>query len=412
MTSAAMELLSFGCTGYKPFRARAVVELRPLTLFLGRNNSGKTALARLPHLLLQALSLEAPRNAFPLDAAGMSFGRVFRDLIHGGQPHGAVDFEMRCQHEGETLDLRATVQNVQAARARAGSPPEYTVVSRLDLRAPDKRLLEWEPVPGVVATYKEHGKVPFRGLLPEGLAGWDSVETWRERAQDFKSQVAHLGPLREEIKPTYDMETVRPLSLNGAEVVGWLATDDALRQRVGEWCAQNLQGWRLDLAFAGSAFHCVLTRAGVSVNLCEAGQGVQQVLPVVVQQLAHRGEPAQAPFLDIVEQPELHLHAAAQAPLADLFVDTARSGAGTVIVETHSENLLLRVRRRIAEGVIAPEQVALYWIDDIEGAHSVARPVRIDATGDVDFWPDGVFSEGYEEVKALRRAARGRESRP
>jgi hypothetical protein len=296
------------------------------------------------------------------------------------------------------------VQDVQAAPIRSGGRSEYTVVSRLQLRAPESRALEWDPAPGVVGTYGVQGSVPFRGLLPDAPK-WEFVEPWRARARELQAEIAHLGPLRAEIRPTYDVENRRPLSLTGDEAVVWLATDDALRLRVGAWFVEHMQGWRLGIDKAGSAFHCVLTRAGMAVNLCDAGQGVQQVLPVVVQQLAHKGEAAAEAFFDIVEQPELHLHAAAEAPLADLFVDTARTGFGVVLVETHSENFVLRVRRRIAEGALDAARVALYWVDDTPDGATI-RAIRIDGTGDVDFWPEGVFSEAYDEVKAIRRAVR------
>ncbi len=131
---------------------------------------------------------------------------------------------------------------------------------------------------------------------------------------------------------------------------------------------------------------------------------MQQLLPVVVQQLLHacRDLPA---FLDLVEEPELHLHPAAHAPLADLFLRTAASGKGQILVETHSENLLLRLRRRIAEGA-DPGLVAVYWIEDKADGSSAVRPIQILSDGEVDYWPEGVFSEGYQEVRALRRAAR------
>ena len=50
----------------------------------------------------------------------------------------------------------------------------------------------------------------------------------------------------------------------------------------------------------------------------------------------------------LVQQPEIHLHPDAQAGLADFFIALASQGVITV-VETHSEYLLLRLRRRLAE---------------------------------------------------------------
>ena len=79
---------------------------------------------------------------------------------------------------------------------------------------------------------------------------------------------------------------------------------------------------------------------------------------------------------------------------------------GRILVETHSESLVLRVRRRVAEG-LSPDQVSIVFVEDL-GDRSVVRNVRLDQNGDVDWWPDGVFSEAFVEVKAIRRAQRRR----
>lgn len=403
-----MRIHSFGCTNYKAFKTPTDVEVRPLTLFFGKNNSGKSALLRLPRLLLQALSKAAPRGGFPLSADDVSYGRVFIDLIHGRSPHGSASFRIDLESDsGERLDLDATVQNVQELRPRAGEAGELTIVSKLAVREPIMRTLDWDTDQGAVSSYVDVGKVDFRGLLPEAHGdSFGFVTAWRERVDDFRERVSHLGPVRAAARPIYEVTSSQPLGLAGEGAIGWLANDDELLLRAGDWFAANLDGWRLGMDTAGSAVHCTLTRGGTTVNLVDAGQGMQQVLPVVVQHLARR---APMPFLYLVEQPELHLHASAQGPLGDLFLNTARDRIGTVIVETHSENLLLRVRRRIAEG-LDPDLVALYWVDERPEGHSVLKRIRIDQDGDVDDWPSGVFSEGYEEIKALRRAARSRKA--
>lgn len=82
---------------------------------------------------------------------------------------------------------------------------------------------------------------------------------------------------------------------------------------------------------------------GTAANLADVGFGVSQVLPVLVQGLMMRPG-----GIYLVQQPEIHLHPDAQAGLADFFMYLASYGVIT-IVETHSEYLLLRLRRRLAE---------------------------------------------------------------
>ncbi len=143
------------------------------------------------------------------------------------------------------------------------------------------------------------------------------------------------------------------------------------------------------------------------INLTQAGEGLHQVLPVLVQQKMHESEDPSLPLLDLVEQPELHLHDAVHAPLADLFMATARLRRGAVIVETHSEGLLLRVRRRIAEGSFDPADLALYFVDR-NATGSYVRSIEVNNYGELSEWPEGVFLERHNEVLEIQQAVRGR----
>jgi predicted ATPase len=87
------------------------------------------------------------------------------------------------------------------------------------------------------------------------------------------------------------------------------------------------------------------------MNLVDVGFGVSQVLPVLVQGLLM--EPGGIYF---VQEPEIHLHPDAQAGLADFFIYLACQGV-TSVVETHSEYLLIRLRRRLAEKAMPPVSV-------------------------------------------------------
>jgi predicted ATPase len=107
--------------------------------------------------------------------------------------------------------------------------------------------------------------------------------------------------------------------------------------------ARRLNLFEVDVSGAGK---------GTKANLVDVGFGISQVLPVIVQGLLTRPG-----GLYLVQQPEMHLHPDAQAGLADFFIYLASYGVITV-VETHSEYLLLRLRRRLAEGGL-PKRVGL-----------------------------------------------------
>lgn len=142
------------------------------------------------------------------------------------------------------------------------------------------------------------------------------------------------------------------------------------------------------------------------VSFQDVGVGLSQVLPLVVSAFGSKNK------LILMEQPELHIHPAMQAELADVFIDSAiGSNQNTLILETHSEHLLLRVLRRIRETTsgrtqdgmpaLRPDEVSILYIEKSEQG---AKVTSIPITSDGDFavpWPKGFFPERAEELFGL-----------
>lgn len=153
-----------------------------------------------------------------------------------------------------------------------------------------------------------------------------------------------------------------------------------------------------------------------STNLREVGSGVAQVLPVILQAML-----APAGSLVIIEQPELHLHPSAQAELGDLFISAAKQGV-RFLIETHSEHLLYRLQRRIAETTLADrrrkheendafdpqlcikaDEVSIYFISRTKGESSKTA-IIFDEWGRYVEQPDAFqtfFSHDLDELLAL-----------
>ncbi len=100
--------------------------------------------------------------------------------------------------------------------------------------------------------------------------------------------------------------------------------------------------------------------------LADFGCGVSQFLPVLVQgALMRKGDTL------MVEQPEAHLHSSAQLPVGSFFASLWRDRGVRSIVETHSPNILLRLRRLIANGKLKPEDVGVAYFPVQRGASRV-----------------------------------------
>jgi predicted ATPase len=111
---------------------------------------------------------------------------------------------------------------------------------------------------------------------------------------------------------------------------------------------------------------------------------------------------AQPETLVLIEQPELHLHPETQGALADVLMRLAAGRGVSLFIESHSEHILLRVQRRIAEGVLKPADVAAYIVDGGKVMRSqIDRLGRLDTT----VWPDGFFEEEWTDALRLAEAA-------
>ena len=139
------------------------------------------------------------------------------------------------------------------------------------------------------------------------------------------------------------------------------------------------------------------------INLASMGEGFSQMLPILANVLG-------ADYDDcvLVEQPEIHLHPRLQAELGDLFIEQlAKGNAHQFLVETHSEHLLLRVRRRVAEGAIRASDVAVLVVERVDGQPRI-RELELKDDGRFTNWPIGFFEEGYQEAFGLAMASRKR----
>lgn len=133
---------------------------------------------------------------------------------------------------------------------------------------------------------------------------------------------------------------------------------------------------------------------GPQRNLIDVGYGVSQALPIITELLRR-----DAPPMLLLQQPEVHLHPSAQAALGTLFCQIARQGR-QLIVETHSDHLLDRVRMdvRDAETKLKPEDVSILFFerDDLDvRIHSL----RFDEEGNVLDAPPSYRQFFMEEMR-------------
>lgn len=133
-----------------------------------------------------------------------------------------------------------------------------------------------------------------------------------------------------------------------------------------------------------------------SVSVADTGYGVSQVLPVLLAGAARRDE------ILVLDQPELHLHPKLQTGMADFAI--AVSETRQVLVETHSDHFVNRIVRRVVEGQISSDDVAVYFFTPTsDGPH--VEMVEVDPTFGIKNWPLGFFDDYADEQEAIIRAS-------
>ena len=129
-------------------------------------------------------------------------------------------------------------------------------------------------------------------------------------------------------------------------------------------------------------FQLQLEIRGAKSNIMDVGYGVSQVLPILVEVLMGRG------IAFLMQQPEVHLHPKGQAALTSLLVGMTEQRKNSFVIESHSDYMINRARIEIMQGRIAPEDVALIYLEP-EGDSVQVHNISFDAQGNMIGVPPG-----------------------
>lgn len=216
--------------------------------------------------------------------------------------------------------------------------------------------------------------------------------------QEFNpNAINHVKPLRANPQRYYviDDEKLTPYasSLDGERVIERLRDDDSVRQMVNKWLGRyNLS---INIEQSEDVIHHIkIVQNDVELDIPDVGFGISQILPILVQSYCVSKE-----TLTLIEQPEIHLHPIMQADVADLFKDAA-SFDKPFIIETHSEYLLRRIRRRVAKGDLSSNDVAIYMFKGKNSTRDCTEIQHLEMTATGAFeWPEDFYGgELYNDV--------------
>lgn len=354
---------------FKLFKQKQTLELRPITILIGKNNTGKSAILKLPVLISSCmegmpinwkLSVGNDSNNF------IELGSDFKDLVYNKNETGAIE-----------LGVFSDTNFIDVAINKQYGILEYKL-NGVDIEIPPT----------------------INGFL---IAG--------KPIENLSLNLDYLGAVRIEPESvySYSAEKVEKIGVTGKNAYPLLIQDfiatEGLVNKVSDWYKLNFEGWDLKVLDSKTTtetnYEIAISNSNINaINIKQTGQGIHQVLPLIIRSFMNILEKT----LIIIEEPETHLHPAAHGSLAERFVDSYLDDKNrNYLIETHSQNFVLRMRRLVAEGKINPDDLAIYYVDFDEN-ESLLTEIKVDELGGVESWPIGIFGETSIETRAIYNA--------
>lgn len=400
---------------YRCFYERTALELRPLTLLYGRNNVGKSALLRLLPLL--GASVEE-RSTVPLDvghpaARGISMpGLLWRGPTAADAETGmdlAIEWDLAANVRRVEYQIDFSREHGWAYVRRIRTWSSHDAEPELDAsRVPTRQDVEPTRLQYQVQGQPDPIELPFAGLRPvPGSLPYPSLAAVADQLTELRGAVQWIQALRSAPQRLLPIRGGAPhvLRPDGSDALHLLQSSKELRAEVSQWYEQEL-GCRLELRSAGSTeFRSVLVpiaRSQLDIDLADAGEGMAQVLPLVVA-LARARRAGRAPRIVTIEEPESHLHPDAQRALAGLMMRAAADhDPPCVVLETHSHAMLLAIQLGIARDPSLAEHVIAYWVHQLEDGRSRTERITFSERGQPQGnWPPNAFSDQRELARQL-----------
>ena len=433
------------------------IELAPITLLFGVNSSGKTAILQSLLMLKQTVASRDPGQHLNFGGGPRDYVDLgsYRDLVLGHKENLPIGMSLawdtkaysvfRLQRgfiyprRGPAITLEHSVawrwENdvvVDHLGYNACGDEKFNCFIRLDRLKPENyRVDHSESLQTMYAFIDEDSLteeinpasisdspmncylLPLNIRLGDISAGNRSCEPQFAVAFDsLMDEIRYLGPLRQYPQRFYLWTGERKTEVaeaDGADTFAALVSsernDSALKHEVAKWLRELdlIQDLTIKAVGNPGRFYEVVVKTGdVESSLMDVGFGVSQVLPVITMLMS-----APEKSIILLEQPELHLHPNAQAALADLMLEVAETRNLQLIVESHSEHIVRRLQRRIAEAdseFAKPENIKMYYCQPGEGGATIDE-VDVDRFGQISNWPEKFMGDISGDIHSMSKAA-------
>ena len=421
-----------------------------VTGFFGTNSAGKSSLLHL--LLLLKQTRNATDRGIVLDfggPAGMVNLGTFEDVVHQHDKNQAIGWRIDwtlpetltiedpleptvTRFEGNSLQTRCEV----GFRNKRLWPRELAyrfneVDFRLQPTAGSRREFELVTDPPNFQFLRNQGRPwplthPVKTyLFPSQAKSYfqnaDFLGDFELAYEKLMDSMYYLGPLREYPRREYHWAGSSPddvgqrgertmdsmlaaTARNETRNLGFRKKRKPFQAMIAHWLSKLglIYDFRLEEIAKGTNLYRAMVEtssSSVTTSLTDVGFGVSQVLPVLVL-LYYVPEGSTV----LMEQPEIHLHPAVQSGLADVMLNVAEVRNVQIVVESHSEHLMRRLQRRVAEQKISSQDVKLYFVSSNRGRAEVSD-LLLNEWGEIENWPKDFFGDEMGEIAAITEAS-------
>lgn len=404
---------------YRGFLFSTEISLRPLTILFGHNSAGKSALIRALPLVAASTggSRQAPLALDSAAARGASFDELKTRLT------SKRDLSLSLSWDDEEVPIRSI--KIRVRNEPTPLIPVQQVLTGIVIKdeiGREIRVTDDLENPGRFSIdgldHQRSESIPFEGVRPNprGLEPQDELSPLLEgcatRLSKLKESLHWLSavqaPLARHFSPGTRPTRLGPDGEGTQELLVHLGEQNGSFERVRSFLQRMFKHWLMLNKYRGDqALELGTEGQPTGDSIVDVGEGVSQSLPfLLLLALSAEGELGPSPVI-AVEQPEMHLHPRAEKELAAILCEVvAKTPGQRILIESHSENLLLFVQLAIAQGRLRSEDVAVYWLERGRDGECSCKEITIDEEGRPHGWPPGVFSEDVELARELLLARR------
>ncbi len=445
---------------FKSWRSTDDIHFSKLTGFFGTNSSGKTSL--LQHLLLLKQTTESSDRTQVLDFGDeksyLELG-TFEDIIFNHNTNDSLEFEIEWRldepfkitdpgkktvtlFKGSDLGFKSSIRQTPRGRVYVENLSYFFDNFRfqvekikenekaedayeLSARSLNKAGKEFSFIRSRGRAWKLPAPVKFYGFPDQVKAYFINagfLSDFQLKFEELFTRVYYLGPLRDYPRRQYTWAGAQPADMGrrGEKAIDAMLVSKergekisrgkgrgkrklTVEEYVAHWLKELglIDEFKVRKMVSGGNLYRVSLKTSPQcpeVIITDVGFGVSQILPVITLcYYAPRGSTL------IIEQPEIHLHPKVQAGLADVFIDAIKNKDIQIILESHSEHLLRRFQRRIAEEGFSSKEAALYFCE-IDKGESTLKKLEIDLYGHILNWPKDFFGDEMGELAAMSQA--------